>query len=400
MKIRIRQNDLFIEDSIKYVTIGIEDKGIKAVIGKLKSDPHNHSVIESFVFDKSKWKLDEIRKWVKENAKHYEWIFSQAKDTDSLGWLMGKNTTINLSEGKEYEMKPVTKLYDCELKDFNEKERTFTAIASTETKDRDGDIMRVSGAKLKNFRKNPVVLFGHDDRSLPVAKATDIRVDGDKLLFKPKFATSDMNPFADQVFKMFKGGFLRAFSIRFDPIKFEVLPSEEKNPDPFERLGREFKQWELLEISAVNIPANPEALKSATYLDFVQKSFVKTHGGKDGDIQLHKAEDIRFEESDKKKEEPEQGEEKKEEIKLKTDWEDNTEQEIIDDTTQRLEAKKDRLDDLKVRKEMQDQEKELDNAIEKLEKEIDEDIKLGEALKKMDEIKSGVTALGHDKKEE
>lgn len=186
------------------------------------------------------------------------------------------NRLINLSTGEEERMQPIVKMYDCELKDFSEKERAFTAIASTESKDRDGDILRANGWKLKNYRRNPVVLWGHDSLSLPVAKAKDIRVNDTKLVFRPQFATAEQNPFAEQVFQMFKAGFLRAFSVRFDPIDWADIEPEEgkQNTASVLRPGREFKSQELLEISAVNIPANPEALKSPEMHDFVVKSYL------------------------------------------------------------------------------------------------------------------------------
>jgi HK97 family phage prohead protease len=187
------------------------------------------------------------------------------------------NKEINLSTGEEEKMQPIAKLYECELKDFSEKERAFTAIASTESPDRDGDILRANGWKLKNYRKNPVVLWGHDAYSLPIARAKEINIEGEKMIFRPQFATAEQNPFAEQVFQMFKGGFLRAFSVRFDPIEWKDRePEEGKSSGNGQgaRYGRDYKSMELLEISAVNVPANAEALKSLAMHDFLVKSYL------------------------------------------------------------------------------------------------------------------------------
>lgn len=68
--IRIRQRDPgdFVEGSFKTITIS-EEKGIKAVIGKLKSDPNGSTVIQTYIFDKSKWTVAEAEKWVSDHKE-------------------------------------------------------------------------------------------------------------------------------------------------------------------------------------------------------------------------------------------------------------------------------------------------------------------------------------------
>jgi len=65
--IRVRDPDLFVEGN--YRTIDIDaGKGIKAVIGKLKSDPGGSTVVQKFIFDKSKdWTMDKAQAWVNEH---------------------------------------------------------------------------------------------------------------------------------------------------------------------------------------------------------------------------------------------------------------------------------------------------------------------------------------------
>jgi len=258
LSVTIREPNLFVSSSTQVMNIS-NDKGIKANIGKLEIDSGGSNVIQSLLFEKDKWEIDDVKYWVKEHGENADWI-------------CGKNKIINLSNEGDEEMKPMKKTYACELKNFNDEARTFDAIASTESVDRDGDILRANGWKLKNFKKNPVVLWGHNASALPIGKATDVRVENDKLIFTPQFASAEMNPFADQVFQMFKAGFLKTFSVRFDPSKWEELPpKDEKNP--YSRRGREYKSQELLEISAVNIPANPEALVSRDFQNMILKGY-------------------------------------------------------------------------------------------------------------------------------
>jgi len=189
--------------------------------------------------------------------------------------LPGGNKEINLSTGEERLMQPIGKTYECEVKDFSEKDKSFTAIASTEKIDRDGDILRADGWTLKNYRKNPSFLWGHDDHGLPIGKSLETWVAEKKLHFRPKFAT-EIYPFADMVWKMYKGKYLRSFSVRFDPIKSEdrELTDEEKAKYAnYYRKPQDYKSQDLLEISAVNIGSNTDATKSPEMMDFVVKSY-------------------------------------------------------------------------------------------------------------------------------
>jgi len=68
--IRLRQKDpsLFVDDSFRTIDIS-EEKGIKAIVGKLKSDQDGVMVVQSYIFDKEKWSVEEAEKWVDEHKK-------------------------------------------------------------------------------------------------------------------------------------------------------------------------------------------------------------------------------------------------------------------------------------------------------------------------------------------
>jgi hypothetical protein len=55
--------------------------------------------------------------------------------------------------------------------------RSLDFVISTASVDRYGDTVAVDGWKLTNFRKNPVVLWMHDNTMLPVGKASNVRVE-------------------------------------------------------------------------------------------------------------------------------------------------------------------------------------------------------------------------------
>lgn len=141
-------------------------------------------------------------------------------------------------------------------------ERSLDFVISTDTVDRMGDTVAVDGWKLDNFRKNPVVLFAHDSSVMPVAKASDIRIEDGKLKARAEFMPKDISGFADAVFRAVKGGFLNATSVGFAPIKYNFVD------DPQRRFGIDFIEQELLEFSIVPVPANPEALVAGKSAEF------------------------------------------------------------------------------------------------------------------------------------
>lgn len=129
-------------------------------------------------------------------------------------------------------------------------DHTFEVIASTEGQDRDGEVVMQDGIDLTNYLKNPVILFGHDYWSLPIGKATEVfRKDGQTVV-RGIFATKEANPVAEQCRLLYQQGILKAVSIGFIPKRYE---------------GNRIVECELLELSFVPVPANPEALSMLNY---------------------------------------------------------------------------------------------------------------------------------------
>jgi len=153
-----------------------------------------------------------------------------------------------LKDGAEGQLR---KQYIAEIKAEEEDDRIVSFIVSTGIKDRDGDIIKPAGWMLDNYRKNPVVLYGHDRTGFPVGKALKmnkkINLNGDVL-----FTERDINPQGYMTYRLVKGGFLNAVSAGFRSIEHR-----------FREDGIDFDKAELLEFSVVPVPANPEALVMA-----------------------------------------------------------------------------------------------------------------------------------------
>lgn len=136
-----------------------------------------------------------------------------------------------------------------------------TFVLSTESPDRDGDVIKQEGWALDNFVKNPIALWQHDTRS-PVGFWDNVRVETNRLVADLKLGTTNL---AEMTRRLIKDDVLRAVSVGFRPVDYE----------PMERDG-EFKGWlinkaELLEASLVSVPANAEALQISKALNLTDE---------------------------------------------------------------------------------------------------------------------------------
>jgi HK97 family phage prohead protease len=139
-----------------------------------------------------------------------------------------------------------------------EEKRQIRVIAASGRADRTGDIVKVDGIDLTSYRKNPIILWAHDHYGLPVAKAVEMYVEKGSLVMVLEFATKEVYEFADTVYKLVKGGFLKGVSIGARVLEAEWLLNQDE-----EIIGRKFNKLELLELSVVPIPADSKALITA-----------------------------------------------------------------------------------------------------------------------------------------
>ncbi len=126
-------------------------------------------------------------------------------------------------------------------------------VASTEKVARDGLIINADGWQLDNFRANPGFLWHHDymGNRAPIGKVTQVEVDKkNRLIADVVFDQGDQ--FAVDVERKYREGFMNAVSVGWDTQ--EIAP-----PRGADSAARVLKA-ELLDISAVNIPGDPNAL--------------------------------------------------------------------------------------------------------------------------------------------
>ena len=143
--------------------------------------------------------------------------------------------------------------------------RALRFTISTDSVDREQDRIALAGWDLANFKRNHVVLWGHDSSRLPIGRAFDVKIEGGALKASVEFIPSDTpegGQFAESVYRLARGGFLGATSVGFRPLKWDYTNDQSRGADDWFP-GIDFEEQELVELSVVTVPANPEALIEA-----------------------------------------------------------------------------------------------------------------------------------------
>lgn len=158
-------------------------------------------------------------------------------------------------------------------KSENTGERKMTFVASDATRDSAGTVLNQNNWNLERFNNNGVIGYQHkvyggwDDTDNPdniIGKGRayiEEDENGEKrLMVDVEFEPEGMNELADKVYKKLEFGTLKAVSVGFRPLgKGSFGKGEEAIGGTRETYY--FAGQELLEVSVVNIPANPNALK-------------------------------------------------------------------------------------------------------------------------------------------
>jgi len=196
-------------------------------------------------------------------------------------------------------------------------------VSSDATLDRYDEIISPAGWRLDNYRHNPVFQNAHQygDIIFTLGKAliTEVRTTPFPHLFQRIEFAVDVNPMARVAYGLYRNKFLNAVSVGFIPIRWEngdgsvasgVSPDVERGVPPpgtrhlqihgltrgltppgkmpgsqagetpaatavLRQARRTYVEQELLEVSAVGIPANPEALQLGLKNGAIEKTDLK-----------------------------------------------------------------------------------------------------------------------------
>jgi len=141
------------------------------------------------------------------------------------------------------------------------------ATISTETIDRDGEVLVAQGMDSSEFDKNPVVFYNHD-YAQPVGKVTDLRRGKGKVDATIEFAKRpdefEGAYFPEFVESLVEQGVVKGISVGFLPQPGGVRKATQKDREDYgDNVRQVFSKWKLLEVSVAPLPANSTALVSA-----------------------------------------------------------------------------------------------------------------------------------------
>lgn len=122
----------------------------------------------------------------------------------------------------------------------------FETVVSNSGEDRYYEKILVEGIDLKQIKRNPTVLWGHDYTGLPIGKITKIWVDGGNLMARIKLSVEKYD-FAKQVYDLILDGAINAVSLGGQVKKWN---------DDYSVI----EQLELYEVSVVPVGAHRDAL--------------------------------------------------------------------------------------------------------------------------------------------
>lgn len=142
-------------------------------------------------------------------------------------------------------------------------------VVSNSAIDRHGESITMEGIDLKQMKKNPVVLWGHDYSGLPIGKATKLWKQDGNLMARIQFAT-DNYEFANTVYKLILDGVINAVSIGGIVREFGQGKSGETDYSTIAKL-------EMVEVSVVPVGAHPDALVTAKSLGIDEAQFTKEY---------------------------------------------------------------------------------------------------------------------------
>jgi len=141
------------------------------------------------------------------------------------------------------------------------KRTTKRYVITTSALNRYGYRVLTQGGDVSRYQNNPILLWMHtratqnsSGQILPLGRAVDLRLDGDALTCYLEFDETDS--FAMQIFYKYENGTLNMLSLGAEPIEFSDNP-DLKLPG---QVGPTVTKWILLEVSCVDIGANPDAV--------------------------------------------------------------------------------------------------------------------------------------------
>jgi HK97 family phage prohead protease len=142
----------------------------------------------------------------------------------------------------------MNKIYSIlELKSIDDAKRQFSGIASTPTPDRMEDVVEPKGAQYKL----PLPLLSQHEHHKPIGFIKRATVTDAGIEVEGEIAKETGLAYVETAWKQIRAGLVRGLSIGFRALDWDYI----KDSD-----GIHYKKWEMLETSAVTLPANADCM--------------------------------------------------------------------------------------------------------------------------------------------
>lgn len=161
---------------------------------------------------------------------------------------------------------------EAEFRSLDEEKRQASYVASTEKPVSVGwgapEVLRMTGCRLARFRKNPVVLDSHNRWGLEsVIGRADVKIQGRELHCTITYANTEAG---QRAWTLVKDDVVRAVSIGYsiNPARVTRLREGETDGEGegmVEGPCNVVREWTLLEISNVPVPADEDAVRRGFY---------------------------------------------------------------------------------------------------------------------------------------
>lgn len=160
------------------------------------------------------------------------------------------------------------------------KASTFVATITTDSVDRDGEVVVPGGMYSRDYERNPVLLYEHDPKQ-PIGKMLGMKrkersIEAEFAL-APRPANHEGEWLPDTVASLMEFGALNTMSIGF--MGTEARPATKADAEKYgPGCKRVYGKWKLLEVSVVSVPANQDAIVTAVRKGLVTAAAVKGFG--------------------------------------------------------------------------------------------------------------------------
>jgi len=151
------------------------------------------------------------------------------------------------------------------IEDVDDKKHTILFVASDETVDRVNERLMADGCQVENYNKTgKPFLWCHNRRvdNLPLGRGIWSKILDREVKILTEFYVDKGNAWSEYcktVYEMYRDDFMQSVSVGFIPI--DRRSANEGELKDFPELSSVITKWELLEHSAVPIPANPNAVQ-------------------------------------------------------------------------------------------------------------------------------------------